>query len=265
MTAGDRASRLLASLRDAGVKQAAFFVTTGNIHGPADEKRLIEYAKAGHVLANHSHSHKWLRRTDPEEYVADIDRAQRVLERFPNGRAWYRYPYLDEGASRKSRDIVREALAARGIANGYVTIDNYDWYLDQLVDEALKAGQKIDMEALRQLYVEILMKAIRFYDEVAVETVGRSPAHVLLLHETDLNALFVADLVRALKAEGWSIISADEAYQDPIAADVPDTLFNGQGRIAAMATMNGRTPATLIEPHENEELITNLFRERVLR
>lgn len=265
MTGEERAARLVTALGSANVKQAAFFVTTSNIQSNAGEKRLLAYAEAGHVLANHGHSHLSLSRTDPVEYVADIDRAQQALTRFPNHRMWYRFPYLDEGTTKESRDVVRQALAARGLSNGYVTIDNYDWYLDQLWRDALKAGLKVDMNALRELYIEVLMDAARFYDGIAVEALGRSPAHVLLLHETDLNALFVADLVDALKADGWSIVTADEAFQDPIATELPETLFNGQGRVAAIAAQEGRRRATLIGTYEDEETVARLFHERVVR
>ena len=44
---------------------------------------------------------------------------------------------------------------------------------------------------------------------------------MLLLHETDLNALFIVDLVAGLRAAGWTIITMDEAYRDPIAQMEP--------------------------------------------
>src|SRR5687768_13258718 len=49
-----RTSALIRALAEAGVEQAAFFVTTRNLHGSAEERRLRAYAEAGHVLANHS-------------------------------------------------------------------------------------------------------------------------------------------------------------------------------------------------------------------
>ena len=51
------------------------------------------------------------------------------------------------------------------------------------------------MAALRDLYVETLVGAADFTDRIAIETIGRSPAHVILLHETDLAAMFVDDLL----------------------------------------------------------------------
>ncbi len=56
-----------------------------------------------------------------------------------------------------------------------------------------------------------------------VRTIGRSPMHVMLMHETDLAALFLPDLVAALRARGWEIVTADAAFADPINRLFPDT------------------------------------------
>ena len=76
---------------------------------------------------------------------------------------------------------------------------------------------------------------------VAVKKLGRSPRHVLLLHENDLAALYLGDLVKKLRKTGWKIISPERAFQDPIASVEPDTLVLGQGRVIALATAKGYT------------------------
>jgi peptidoglycan/xylan/chitin deacetylase (PgdA/CDA1 family) len=268
MTSDERTRRLIAALDRAGVEQAAFFVTTGNLdrpHGAGGEARIAAYVEAGHVIGNHSHSHWWLHRTAAEPYVADLDRAAAWLRGRPGYRPWFRFPFLDEGRQeRERREAVREALRERGLSNGYVTIDTYDWYLETLARDAVAAGQAVDREALRDLYVESLVELAEFNEQRAVETLGRSPAHVMLLHETDLAALFVADLVAALRARGWEIVTADEAYRDPIAAIEPDTPFLGSGRIAAIAHARGRPARELVSPWTDEERLSRLFAERVL-
>jgi len=261
----ERAERLVTALKAARVRQAAFFVTTGHLDNPGGEARLRAFTAAGHVLGNHSNAHTWLRRTSPEAYLADIDVAQGRLAAFDNVRPWFRYPYLDEGRDVVSRDAIRIGLKARALTNAYVTVDTYDWHIDSLVRKARKVDNKIDMAALRTLYLEAIMSAVRFYDQIATGALKRSPAHVLLLHENDMAALFSGDLVKALRAEGWTIVTADEAFADPIANDVPDTLFNGQGRVAAYASLQGKKPTELIDVYQDEEYLEKLFNERVVR
>ena len=87
---------------------------------------------------------------------------------------------------------------------------------------------------------------------------------MLLLHETDLNALFVADMVAALRADGWAIVTIDEAYADPLAQIEPDTLYLGGGRVTALAAAVGHDPASLVHPRTDEAELKRLFEERVV-
>jgi hypothetical protein len=110
----------------------------------------------------------------------------------------------------------------------------------------------------------MLWNAIKFYDTIARESLGRSPKHVLLLHENDLAALFIDALVQRIHAEGWTIITPREAYRDSIAVTVPDVLINSQGRVVAIAAANGyRGP--LRHPAENAAYLDSLFAEKVVR
>lgn len=271
MTVEERTTRLIAALRSAGVRQAAFFVNPGNLSQPwgaGGEARIARYVRAGHVVANHSYSHPSLSQVGPEAYLADIDRASQWLRGRPGYRPWFRYPYLDEG-TRGGRDIsvrdaVRAGLVARGLLNGYVTVDGYDWYLDNLVNQARAAGQRLDMAALRDLYVRILVETAEWQDRIARETLGRQPVQVVLMHETDLEAMFLPDAVRALRARGWRIATMDEAYRDPIARIAPDTRHLGGGRVTALAAAAGRDPRALVPPLNEEATILRLFQENVL-
>ena len=267
MTPDERTAALIAGLEQAGVEQAAFFVTTGNLeddYGEGGEARIEAYVAAGHVIANHSHSHEYLWNRDAAAYIADLDRAEAWLAGRPGTRPWYRFPYLDEGRDPARRDEVRAALRQRGLLNGYVTVDLWDWAIDNLASKAVADKRAIDRKALGALYVETIVQGADFFDRTARATLGRSPAHVLLLHETDLNALFIADVVAALRADGWTIVPIDEAYRDPIAQVEPDTLYLGGGRINALAAVAGRDPGELAYARNNDAELTRLFEERVI-
>lgn len=269
MTVEQRGRRLIAALRRSGVRQAAFFLNPGHLEGPegaGGEARIAAYVRAGHVIANHSYSHPSLSMIGAEAYLADIDRAAAWLRGRRGARPWFRYPYLDEGVRRDltTRDAVRAGLAERRLTNGYITVDSYDWFLDDLANRARAAGQTLDMDALRDLYVEIVVEAAEFADRIARETLGRQPVHVALMHETDLEAMFLPDAVAALRRRGWRIATMDEAYRDPIASVTPEARYLGGGRVAAIANAAGHSPRELIPPLNEEATIQRLFNERVL-
>lgn len=264
-TGAERTVRLIESLSNAGVNEAMFFVTTGNVEreGTNGSDRIVAYASAGHALGNHSHSHLWLHRTPTSEYIADLDLAIDHLQKYANVTTYYRFPFLDEGRSLEKRDALRRALSARGLSNGYVTIDTYDWYLDSLAKEASNAGIEFDMDEMRDLYVDVIISSTEFYDAMAEKVLGRSPRHVLLLHENDMAALFIGDLVAELRERGFRIISANDAFKDPIAEREPNTLFLGQGRVAALAHEAGLPPSELVSPTEDEAYLRRRFESEV--
>ena len=263
----ERTERLIAALRKARVRQAAFFVNPSflaNRERAGGEQRIARYVRAGHVLANHSFSHPHLRGVSAEDYLADIDRAEEWLKGRDGRRPWFRFPFLYEGGTDKAkRDAVRAGLAARRLQNGYATVDASDWHLEQLTIEARSAGRPMDAAALRDLYVESHVEAAEFYDALARKTLGRSPAHVLLLHETDIAALYIGDLVAALRRHGWEIVTSDEAYRDPIHTAQPD-VPSANGTLIEALAWEKHVPGPLWYERNDTRLAGRLFAERVL-
>jgi peptidoglycan-N-acetylglucosamine deacetylase len=269
MTPDERSRRIILGLRAAGVRQAAFFVTTGNLAKPDGvhgEEHIRAYVRAGHVIANHSDAHRHLSEMTAQEFSADLDRADARLRNREGFRRWFRYPFLDEGyEDAAKRDAARAVLAARGYRNGYITVDSQDWLVQDLAAQALKNRQQIDRNELRDLYVETVVDAADGADRIARRALGRSPVHVVLLHETDLAALYIGKLVKALRSKGWTIVSADEAYADPIAAKEPATTFLRLGRVMALGDVAGIPRKELFASIGAEGDVERRFKERVLR
>ena len=259
-----RSEILIKKLGDYGVN-AAFFVNSKNMDD-VGKLRVKMYGQAGHVIANHTHSHPRIDDIGVESYIEDIKLAHEKLKDIPGFKPWFRYPYLDEGKDEESRDLIRDALKGMGYINGYVTVDNYDYYLDYMYQQAMKENKKINYNRLKDLYIEHLWESMKFYEEIGRKILGRSPKHVLLLHENDLAALFMDDLIAYIRGEGWEIISAEEAYRDPIAKYIPDVLMNNQGRIAAIAREDGWNPNDLVQPSESEAYLRDYFtRKKVFK
>ncbi|MEO0422494.1 MAG: polysaccharide deacetylase family protein [Pseudomonadota bacterium] len=240
----ERAGALIDALASVDAGPVAFFATTQGIERERDgRERLERYAAAGHLIANHTHSHPWAHRTEVAAYLADVDQAQTYLKEMPNYRPWFRFPFLDEGREPARIQAIADGLQERELVNGYVTVDNYDWYLDQALQDALAEGRPVNYEALGRLYVRMLTYTAEYYDSIAAQMLGESPVHVLLLHENDLAAMFADDLVRALRDDGWTIVSPDAAYDAPL--PTPKTRHTSQGRVFALAADAGRSRNTM--------------------
>jgi peptidoglycan-N-acetylglucosamine deacetylase len=260
-TGMQRAEKIISHLRNKKVDNVAFFVITRNIQAN-DKGRLKKYTTAGHFLANHTHTHEPIQRLGTANYIKNIQTADKILSKMKGFKPWFRFPFLDEGKTETARDSIRQALKSLGLVNGYVTVDNYDWYINNMLKDAVSKLQKIDTAALRQLYIDHIWKSIEFYDAVSKRTLERSAKHVLLLHENDLAALFLSDLIDFIRSKGWKIVSPEEAYKDEIAARVPNVLFNGQGRIAAIAREKGTPARELVQESEDEEFLQQEAKSR---
>lgn len=260
----ERPKLLIEALEHAGIEQAVFFINPGRITAyDNDAADIAAYAKAGHLLANHTAHHLKLSAVSAEKFLADIDAAEAWLTDKPNYRPWFRFPFLDEGQKNKAkRDAVRAGLKKRGLMNAYVTVDASDWFMEEQALAAAKSGTTMDWNALRDLYVESYVQSADFSDDLARRTLGRAPVQMILLHETDLAAMFVDDLAAALKADGWTIVTADEAYRDPIAYMEPDVDFADGTRTQMLAAE--RHIGKRWYQRNDQKVAKKLFAERVL-
>lgn len=257
----DRTFHLATKLLREKIEGPAFFCTTQYLGEDNGKARLQDYDRLGFLIANHTHTHPNLHETDADKFLGDAWQADVLLNEFGNFRKWFRFPQLNEGETVEKRDYVLKKLNERGYFNAYITVDNYDWYLDKLFQEAVRTKQRVHFGRLSQLYVEMIVDAVEFYDAIAQKTLGRSPKHVLLLHENDLAAQFVDRVIKQLRRQGWEIISTDEAYTDPIASTPPKTLRTGEGRVAGLA-LDAGYDGPIKGYFSNEKALDKLFVDR---
>ncbi|WP_371185842.1 polysaccharide deacetylase family protein [Thalassotalea maritima] len=262
LMAGKEKTKLIINhLKDNKVSDALFFVTTGNIHTESDIHRLQAYTDAGFHLAHHSHNHISANKVDTQVYLDDFDTSHAMLQKYQGVLKFHRHPYLHYGQSVNKREAIATHLKRKGYQLGYVTVDNYDWYINAKLVNAQASGLQVDYEKLGQLYVDALWASIEFYDSLAQKHLKRSPKHVLLLHENEVAALYLDKLIQHIRAKGWEIISPQHAYTDPIAAryDAKSSTFNKQGRVASILHSSGVDTAELRHESENTDYIDQLF------
>ncbi|MDO8343482.1 MAG: polysaccharide deacetylase family protein [Cellvibrio sp.] len=258
MTGAERSQRLIAALLKATVPDALFFVKADYINQDT-QKRLTQYSAAGFHLANHSYSHQSAGALGPLDYLADAYKAHLLLKTQDNFLPYHRFPYLNCGKDNSSILAIRQSLSELGYKDGYVTVGTFDWYISSLLTKAAEENQTIDYNNAKKFYVETLYEAIEFYDALAQKALGRSPKHVMLLHENDAAALFIGDLIAHLRSKGWKVISPQDAYQDPIAHNFPNIIYHKQNKLAAIANSKGVPESTLFHVSENIEYIDTAF------
>ncbi len=267
LTGKERANKLTQALKDNNVQEVVFFCSNLKNFSDEDQARIRHYAESGHIIANHSTSHLDLQNptVSAKEFIADIIDADKKLNVFPNYKRWFRYPYLRQSSSIISKDnnrAVEEFLEKEKYKHGYITIETYDWYLNKLVKQDIEKGIQPSLDKLRQVYLTMIWDGILFYDNLAKEVLGRSPKHVTLLHENDMSALFIGDLIAHVRNHGGKIIPISEAYTDPIADRALDAIPYSQRRIRAIARQK-KYDGKLISQYEDDTNIDKLYRTMI--
>jgi peptidoglycan-N-acetylglucosamine deacetylase len=238
----ERTDRLIGTLKRTGVREAVFYINPGrNIDAAEKRFRIMKYSQAGHIIANHTYDHMDLNANCAEKFIEVIRIAEELLGKYPTFNKWFRYPYLRESARDKAKhDAVKNYLKSSEYRLGYVTVDLYDWHLDALFNEAVKNNRRIDFAKLKALYLRIISESLDFYDDIARRALGYSPVHVLLLHEIDLNALFLEDVIRLIRGKNFQIVEAHKAFEDPIAHPKWDRHPNSMSRLKLMALQRSK-------------------------
>ncbi len=211
----ERTKKIINSLDE----PAGIFVIGENILNNSGKEHLKLYDEAGHIIGNHTYSHYSCRKVSAEKFITDIEKADSLLKNCKNFKKIFRYPYLDQCKAKEKKAKVSKYLEDKGYINGYVTIVTLDWHMNNLLQKALKKGKKINYSKLKELYLETMIGYVHFYHKVYIEKLGFSPPHSLLLHENDLNALYLRDLIALLKDNGWDIILPQDVYKDERVVD----------------------------------------------
>ena len=101
-------------------------------------------------------------------------------------------------------------------------------------------------------YLQHVWERAQYYDSLSQKVLGRSVKHTLLIHHTQLNALFLNDLIAMFRSKGWRVIPAREAFQDPVFQMEPDIVPAGESIIWALAKATGKFDNLLRYPEEEE-------------
>ena len=245
---------LLSTLDKYGVK-AALFVCGMRVDSPEGRQLLGKWNSRGHLICNHSYSHKYYhsKKLSLEDFEYDFLRSDSIINGYTGYTKLFRYPYLKEGNTIEKRDGFRHFMDSLGYRNGYVTVDASDWYIDGRMSDTLKYNRNFDTTPFLQYYLEHIYNRAMYYDSLGLALTGRHIKHTLLLHHNLLNAMFLGELLKMFKAKGWELTDAVTAFNDEVFALKPDILPAGESLVWAMAKQSGNYESSLRYPAEDGE------------
>lgn len=250
----ERNHRILKAFSRHKIK-GALFVCGMRIDNPEGKILLQNWDSNGHIIANHSYSHRYYHSTTLsfEDYKNDFLKVDSLINFYKNFTRLYRFPYLKEGDTVEKRDSMRNALREHGYNQGYVTIDASDWYVDARMRDRLKSDPQADLTAYKNFYLKHMWQRAVFYNDLSKKIFGREIKHTILIHHNLLNALFLNDLMDMFKNKGWNLISAGEAFTEPVFKSEPKILPAGESIVWALAKETGQYDNILRYPGEDGE------------
>lgn len=233
--------------------QAALFVCGKRVADSTGAILLESWDKSGHMICNHSYSHKYFNspKAVATEFFGDILKGDSIIRNYRGYTKLFRFPYLKEGATKENRDFIRKSFKNAGYRNGYVSIDASDWFIDGKIIAALAVDSTADLTPYRDYYLAHLLDRANYYNGLAIKLTGREIRHTLLLHHSLLNALYLDDVIKMFENSGWEVINASEAYVDSIYSFEPDIIPAGESIVWALAKESGKFDSQLRYPAED--------------
>jgi peptidoglycan-N-acetylglucosamine deacetylase len=253
LAADEANSRILKHLSEAKIK-AALFVCGMRVDSEAGRKLLSSWNESGHMLGNHSYSHKYFnsKKLSLEDFESDVAKGEKVVDSYSRFQKSFRFPFFKEGDTVEKRDGMRAWLKKNGYSQGRATIDASDWAIDSRLVKRLATDPTADLKPYRDFYLQHISERATYYEGLARQVLGGSPKHTILLHHSLLNAYFLGDLLAMFRERGWQLIDAADAYTDPVYKREPNILPAGESLVWALAKETGRFDSQLRYPGEDD-------------
>lgn len=210
----DRFLKIMQTLLDNNVP-ATGFVIAGSIE-KGQWQLLEQFQQAGFILGNHTFSHANLNTSPAEKYIANIDRADKILAPLMTDQKYFRYPYLAESRGEKKQQV-REYLSEHQYTIAPVTIDSKDFVFNEQLYRIPYRMREKSLEQLKKRYLSYIWNQTLKAEQRAQKEKG-PVRQILLIHSNLINSYLLADVIDLYKKNGYRFISLPEALKEPAPA-----------------------------------------------
>ena len=221
--------------------QAVWFVAGKSMDSEKGRQLLSKWDANGHMIANHTYSHFNYNDSSmtSKTYIEDIQKCESLISDYENYSKIFRFPYLNGGNTISKRDSLNDFLQQNDYKQGWVTIDNAEWYINMRLMQRLKQNPDIDISGFKEYYVNNMFEMAEYYNKLSIQNNHRQIKHTILLHFNLTSALFLDDLINKFKNEGWIIDDYSDAIKDPIYSEQPITIPAEQSLILTQEMLKG--------------------------
>lgn len=174
---------------------------------------LNKFRDAGFGLGNHTLSHANLNQLQTQDYLYEIEEADRILAPVLTEPKYFRYPYLAMSNGTK-RDEVLCYLMQKNYHVAPITVDSKDFVFNQRLLSVREIDRRTYFdEVLKPFYLEFIWNQTLKAEEHNQVNHQNDQAQILLIHANLLNAYVLPDIIKLYRSHGYKIISLEKALK----------------------------------------------------
>ena len=205
----ERFMRIIQILTDNKVPATGFVIAGAIEKGQWDF--LEKFRNAGFMIGNHTYSHYNLNSMNADKYIADIDKADKILAPLLTEPKYFRYPYLAEG-NQQSKPKVLDYLTEHHYVIAPVTVDSNYFEFNERLYKVPYRTRTTYLNTLKISYLAYIWKQTLRAEKKA----GAQPVkQILLIHSNVLNSYLLGDIIKLYKDHGYTFISLTDALKNP--------------------------------------------------
>jgi peptidoglycan/xylan/chitin deacetylase (PgdA/CDA1 family) len=193
---------------------------------PTNRKILEQWIRPGFDLGNHFYSHSDVDSMSAENAEQEILRGETTIRPLLEGVSrephYMRFPYNHTGDTKKKHDAIAAFVGAHGYQMAPCTIDTSDYLFNQTYVLAVARHDLQTAAKVRADYIAYSAAEIDWYTRLDRQVFGRDVSHIMLLHDSPLNADTIEAVITLFVRRGYRFVTLTKALQDPAYA-TPET------------------------------------------
>jgi len=179
---------------------------------------LGQWLNDGHKLGNMTFSNQDLHQLNAEQFIEDIINGSNVLEPMLKGfgqkRRYFRYPFLHYGMNVGVKEEVKFYLDDNQYYIGHATIVIDDYLYNLSLEKMGLTPDSTEYENLLNEYINYVLDEIEISEQLSRTVLKRPCKQIIRLTANRLNAVYLDEMLGAIKDMGYKFITLDQALQD---------------------------------------------------
>ena len=193
---------------------------------------LGQWLNEGHTLGNMTYSNPDLNEIGIENFIENIrmgeETISQMLEGFGQKKRYFRYPFLHYGDNVETKRQIDLYLNHEDYIVAHATVVPEDYLYNLTLEKLGKVPDSAAFLSLMNEYVNHVIDEVERQEAMAKELLGRPVRQIMLLHFNRLNAVYLEDIILALKDLGYEFVSLDRALADDVYS-MPEGYLGGRG------------------------------------